>query len=377
MAVALLCSVGAMAQSAEHMRWQGTFNNSFWSNWEISLGGGVNYTAWHKLGFKQKQTGDVGWQVEIGATKWFNPIVGARLQYVVGQLNSSDNNGLKGTWMMPHAEGIINLSNWIGGYREDRLYYAKLFAGAGVSFVNVGNDGGYGFAGVAGMINTFRVSDAFDINLELKGALMAGRDMPRGIDALAKKCGQIYSLSVGVTYRFNNRNWMAAYSQADVDAYLAAIAALEVEALESAQSEQQLAQQLEAQTKATDQALAENKTLRQDIKIEQQHTVIGEWAIFFNLNSARLLDRAKASLELVTKAIKEAPADRIFTIVGHADAKTGSPAYNQTLSEKRAKAVYEYLIKHGIDSSRLTWKGVGSTDSIFPVYYTNRVVIIK
>ena len=355
----------------------GVMNNGFWSNWEISLGGGVNYTAWHKLGFDQKQTGDVGWQVEIGATKWFNPIVGARLQYVVGQLNTSDDNGLKGTWMMPHAEALVNLSNWIGGYREDRLYYAKLFAGAGVSFVNVGDNGGYGLAGVAGMINTFRVSDAFDINLELKGVLTSGRDMPRGIDVLADKCGQIYSVSVGLTYRFNQRSWSPAYSQTDVDAYLAAIAALEVEALESAQSEQQLTEQLAAQTKATDQALAENKTLREDIKVEQQHTIVGEWAVFFNLNSARLTDRGKASLELVVKAIKEAPADKHFTIVGHADAKTGSAAYNQTLSEKRAKAVYEYLIKHGIDSNRLTWKGVGSTDSIFPVYYTNRVVIIK
>ncbi len=367
----------AQAESAEYLRWKGITNNSFGSNWELSVGGGVNYTAWHKWGNDQG-TGDIGWQAEIGATKWFNPIFGARVQLVVGQLDASDDNGLKNTWMLPHANALLNLSNWIGGYREDRVYYAKLFAGAGVSIVNVGDGASSGLAAVGGMINTFRVSDALDINLELKGVLTAGRDMPRGLAEIADRTGQVYSATVGLTYRFNKRYWGASYSQEDVDVYLAAIAALEANLLESQRNEDILEERLEQQTAATEQAVNDNNTLRTELKQEQTvHTVVGATAIFFNLNSARLTDRAKAQLELVVKNIKEAPADKSFTLVGHADAKTGSPTYNMELSEKRAKAVYEYLVEQGIDSSRLTWKGVGSTDSIFPVYFTNRVVIIR
>lgn len=378
-AILAFSAVGVNAQeSAEFLRWRGITNNSFGSNWELTLGGGVNAVAWNKWGNHQKSTGDVGWQVELGATKWFNPIVGARLQFIWGQLNVSDDNGLKSNWIFPHADAVLNLSNWIGGYREDRVYYAKLFAGAGVSIVNVNSDASSGLAAVGGLINTFRVSDALDINLELKAMLSAGRDMPRGIAELAGKTGQVYSATVGLTYRFNKRDWGRSYSQEDVDAYLASIVALEAALVETQRNEGKLVEQLAAQESMTEQAVKENTTLREEIKQEQNvHTVVGATAVFFNINSARLSDRAKASLELVTKTIKEAPADKIFTIVGHADAKTGSPAYNQTLSEKRAKAVYDYLISHGIDSSRLTWKGVGSTDSIFPVYFTNRVVIIK
>ncbi|MBR2072113.1 MAG: OmpA family protein, partial [Alistipes sp.] len=75
--------------------------------------------------------------------------------------------------------------------------------------------------------------------------------------------------------------------------------------------------------------------------------------------------------------IAAAPKDQVFTIVGHADAKTGSAEYNQKLSEKRAEAVYNYLVEQGVNKDQLTWKGVGSSENIFPVNGTNRVVIVK
>ena len=273
---------------------------------------------------------------------------------------------------------MLNLSNWIGGYREDRVYYAKVFAGAGVNFVNVNDDAGKGFVGVAGMINTFRVCPWLDINLELKGLLSAGHDMPRAIAPLADKYGQIYSITAGVTYRFNKRDWSIAYSQQDVDAYLAVIAALEAELVQTQRNEIQLAERLVEQSEAADQAIKENVTLREDVKREEAaEKVITSTAIFFNINSARLSDRAKAAMQILQQTIAEAPKTQVFTIVGHADEKTGTPAYNQQLSEKRAEAVYDYLIKHGVNKDQLTWKGVGSTDTIFPVNGTNRVVIVR
>ena len=118
-------SLGAFAQenSAEGLRWKGIMNNGFWSNWEIGLAGGVNATAWNELGGvdNQRSVGDLGWQIEGNLTKWFNPIVGACLQVTGGKLNSSDDR--TSSWVMPHFDGVLNLSNWIGGYREDRLYY--------------------------------------------------------------------------------------------------------------------------------------------------------------------------------------------------------------------------------------------------------------
>lgn len=52
--------------------------------------------------------------------------------------------------------------------------------------------------------------------------------------------------------------------------------------------------------------------------------------------------------------------DARATIEGHTDSNA-SPAYNQTLSENRARAVYNYLVEHGVPADRLTCAGYGLT----------------
>ncbi|MBR4995600.1 MAG: OmpA family protein [Alistipes sp.] len=372
-------SVFAQENSAEKLRWKGIMNNGFWANWEIGVAGGVNATAWNKYGGVDNQTeiGDKGWQVEGNLTKWFNPIVGARVQVMGGKLNQSDDYGRDSKWIMPHVDGLVNLSNWIGGYREDRVYYAKLFAGFGVNFVNVGENRADGFAATGGLINTFRVCKQLDINLELKGVLTPGRDMPADVAALGiGKYGQMYAATLGLAYRFNKRDWSKAYSQEEVDGYLAAIAALEAGLADAHRNAGKLAERLAAQKAATDQALKDNEALRAELA-KRKNSVVSSTALFFNLNSARLLDRAKSSMQILAETIAAAPKDQVFTLVGHADDETGSPEYNQKLSEKRAKAVYDYLVENGVNKDQLTWKGVGSSQNIFPINSTNRVVIVK
>ena len=371
-------SVFAQENSAEKLRWKGIMNNSFWSNWEIGVAGGINATAWNELGGvdNQKQIGDLGWQVEGNLTKWFNPIVGARLQVAGGTLNVSG-GAQKSTWVMPHFDGLVNLSNWIGGYREDRVYYAKLFAGFGLNCVNVDTVTRTGFAAAGGLINTFRVCKQLDINLELKGILTPGRDMPAEIASIGiGKYGQMYSATLGLAYRFNKRNWDKAYSQEEVDGYLASIAALEAGLADAHRNAGKLAERLAAQKAATDQALKDNEALRAELA-KRKTSVVSSTALFFNLNSARLLDRTKSAMQIVAETIAAAPKDQVFTLVGHADDETGSPEYNQKLSEKRAKAVYDYLVENGVNKDQLTWKGVGSSQNIFPINSTNRVVIVK
>ena len=371
-------SVFAQENSAEKLRWKGIMNNGFWSNWEIGVAGGVNATAWNKWGGidNQKSVGDLGWQIEGNLTKWFNPIAGARLQVVGGKLNTSGDLNQTSKWIFPHVDGLINVSNWIGGYREDRVYYAKLFAGFGAHVVDFGEYGGDGFAATGGLINTFRVCKQLDINLELKAILTPGHDMPIEVAPSAAKYGQIYSATLGIAYRFNKRDWSKAYSQEEIDAYLASIAALESSLADAHRNEGKLAERLAAQKAATDQALKDNEALRAELA-KRKSSVVSSSAIFFNFDSARLTDRAKSAMQILKETIAAAPKDQVFTIVGHADAKTGAAAYNQKLSEKRAKAVYDYLIENGVNKDQLTWKGVGSTENIFPANNTNRVVIVK
>ena len=50
-------------------------------------------------------------------------------------------------------------------------------------------------------------------------------------------------------------------------------------------------------------------------------------------------------------------------ISGHTD-NTGRDAFNQELSEERAKACYDYLVSQGVSSRRLSYVGFGETKPI-------------
>ena len=99
-------------------------------------------------------------------------------------------------------------------------------------------------------------------------------------------------------------------------------------------------------------------------------------AVFFDINRAVLSQKDKARLQLYADDIKN--VDTPFVVAGYADKKTGSAKRNMTLSEQRAKAVYDYLISLGVPASKLECTANGGVD---PIFFNNdvlsRTVIIK
>ncbi|MBF0152173.1 MAG: OmpA family protein [Magnetococcales bacterium] len=71
---------------------------------------------------------------------------------------------------------------------------------------------------------------------------------------------------------------------------------------------------------------------------------------------------AHSSLNEVVKVLKQNPGLN-FEIQGHTDNRLG-PKHNNPLSNKRAKAVKDYLVKHGVSANRLTSKGLGQSHPI-------------
>jgi len=82
----------------------------------------------------------------------------------------------------------------------------------------------------------------------------------------------------------------------------------------------------------------------------------------FKLNSAELTDEDKKILDEVAENLTRLKFIS-GTIVGHTDS-SGSEAYNQGLSERRAASTLDYLATKGIDKSRLKVTGAGETQPI-------------
>ncbi len=77
----------------------------------------------------------------------------------------------------------------------------------------------------------------------------------------------------------------------------------------------------------------------------------------FKLGSAQLSSDAKAILDKIAEAEKSTNSK--ISIVGHTD-NTGSDAINNKLSQKRADAAKNYLVKKGIAEGRISAQGAGS-----------------
>jgi len=86
--------------------------------------------------------------------------------------------------------------------------------------------------------------------------------------------------------------------------------------------------------------------------------------VLFDTNSARLGPASDDILAHAVSVLQANPSVSV-SVEGHTDSQ-GSDAYNQALSERRAQAVVDYLVAHGISSSRLRAGGHGETLPVAP-----------
>lgn len=88
------------------------------------------------------------------------------------------------------------------------------------------------------------------------------------------------------------------------------------------------------------------------------NAVLAKSKIEFESNKAGLTAAGRATLDQIIPMLREAPQTPI-EIGGHTDGY-GAPDYNMALSRRRAEAVRDYFVKHGL-TQRFTAVGYGST----------------
>ena len=86
-----------------------------------------------------------------------------------------------------------------------------------------------------------------------------------------------------------------------------------------------------------------------------------EVKVFFAASSSKLTPAEAEKLQPVVDYLKKY-GKRNVVISGYASTD-GKKAYNQRLSERRAKAVERWLIDNGIDAARIKTEGKGEVDS--------------
>jgi len=85
-------------------------------------------------------------------------------------------------------------------------------------------------------------------------------------------------------------------------------------------------------------------------------------AILFDFDSSALRSDAQMTLSEFATSIQDFEGTEVL-IVGHTDSK-GAEAYNQRLSERRARSAAEYLMEQGLRPSRISTQGKGESEPV-------------
>lgn len=97
----------------------------------------------------------------------------------------------------------------------------------------------------------------------------------------------------------------------------------------------------------------------------ERGTVVSlEGDVTFDFDRATIRPEARATLDRLAELLGGVDGDEI-RIEGHTDSR-GTADYNQSLSERRAEAVADYLGEKGVSRDRLTAAGFGATRPVAP-----------
>lgn len=256
-----------------------------------------------------------------------------------------------------HIDAMFNITSAIMGYSPTRVFNLIPYVGVGLAY-KFDNDyipSATTFIPNAGMMFNFRLSDAVDLGLDVKATIVDETfDGHIGGQDAENYWGQegYMSASLNLTYKFKQRDFEVVY---EMDPN-------EVQKL----NDRINALMVPAPAPVCPECPPAISTTRTRVFLAPVH---------FPLDVHLVQSKEMYKVELAAKYLNDDPS-RTLHLEGYADRKTGSPRYNQGISERRVREVRRILVeKYGIDPNRLTIGWQGDLKQPFDVNELNRAVL--
>ena len=342
--------------------------------WFIQAGAGINAPFFESCLPNGGEKPHLTAAYSRGFGKWMPPYLGWRVNFLGGALHYDSNVYSKSKYVSADFDIMWDMFNSIGGVNTKRVFSIVPFVGLGgrriINNTNsqiMDNDGAaktnnWTLPVSAGLQFRFRLCKRVDFFLE-------GRAAAHGDNFHLIPWGSPIDVNVTALGGFNIRLGNTSFSTVDPCTYLAQIDALnnQVNDLRGALANcnNRLAA-AEAQLPCPEVKCPECPEVK-EIPLMS--------AVRFTIGSAKVRNSEKVNVYNIAKWMNENP-DVNVAVIGYADAKTGSSAFNMQLSEKRAQNVVKMLVDtYGIAAERLTVKAEGSDTQIYEENNWNRVVV--
>jgi len=375
-----------ISASATGNWWQGSMRTPEALNYQNS------YTAveWGKPNF--------GFNASFG--KWINHCTGVRmvysntrihsyikgrhigldhLQYLYGDdpqpIEGVGNDAIYATSMRYHnlrADYMVSPIDFFQGYyNPKRIWTPVLYVGGGASFVskdffaiksliNGQKDNGYNYelALDCGLANNFRISDHFDINLDINWTFQRWTldswtyEFTEDYNIRPKRFDNMYTASLGLTYFFSREYDLPKDCCAELDS---------------------IKKNLPSFVETTEPEIIHD-TIVKFVNTQTEDILSYPFSIFFNRDSYQLMSRRDiVNLREIANVAKENGYK--LRLTGSCDSATATPSYNQTLSENRCNKIKIELLELGVPESQIIIEPIGGVKMLDPTEYDRRVLI--
>ena len=378
----LAVAASAMTASAQEPK-SGFADAKFWDNWYLGANLGAVSKAKHQAVLKNLNP-----QFGIRFGKWFTPSVG-----LAGEGRFLFGNKLYGHQLTDpslfHAMegnllGTINFSNAFGGYTGSPRPF-EVIGLAGIGFLhNFGTTDKGQFPSnyqINMLTSKFGLDLAWNFGSEKEWQFYVEPALIYAIGG-AKKYDKIQynsntanlELNVGINYYFKTSNGTHHFlnitecDQREIDALNNTINDLRNK---NAADQAKIAQ-LQAEIARLTKALRDCKNKPAPEPPFEAPTIP---SVFYNVNKSLITKQQAENVAVAAQILKNHPELKL-NIKGYASPE-GRAKKNQELSVRRANAVKDLLVKkYGIDESRITAEGCGTTKDKYETYENNRVAML-
>jgi len=271
--------------------------------------------------------------VGIKLQKDFTPVFGAQLEGLV-VLNDNHFSDIKTAVKATNvgANGVFNISNALWGYKGFPRVF-EVSAIGGIGWLHTWNTSSNSLTGKTGLDLAFNLGKKKAHSIVFTPAIYWNL---RNFGALQfNKHNAQFALNVSYVYHFKTSNGTHHFKTYDIGAMIS-----EIDRLNGALSE------CESRKPKVIEKVVEVKT----VETATVATANEVWMVTFTTGSAVLSPEAKYILNQIGN-------DAIVDVTATAS-KEGTAAFNQKLSEKRAKAVADYLTNRGVKVNSFEGKGV-------------------